>query len=324
MPVQDVQAESMLTDDAAGPLLAAVLDQTHDCIKILDLDGTIRHVNRQGALAMELSSPALLIGQSYLDRWPEGARDEARRALAEARTGAPARFTASRPRPDGKPSWWDVTVSPVRGPNDAVTHFVTIARDMTAVVEERHRVEAISLEMRHRLRNALTVASGIVMMSARGRPEAREFAQGVADRLGQLARVQASVLDPDAERGLPGIVELLTEAYGDAARLEFGDLPDVKLSHRSVQALALCFGELATNSLKYGALRDGRPVTIAGSHDAGTVELSWTEVTDFGEGRPGSQGLGLMERLVGTAGGSFHRRVAAGRMSARVRLPIER
>lgn len=162
--------DAMMPAGAEAALLAAVLDQTHDCIKLLDLDGTIRHVNRQGALAMELSSPSVLIGQPYLERWPEGARAEAKRALAAARKGAPARFTASRPRLNGRPSWWDVTVSPVRAADGAITQFVTIARDMTVEVEERQRVEAISLEMRHRLKNALTVASGIVMMGAPGAP----------------------------------------------------------------------------------------------------------------------------------------------------------
>jgi len=315
--------DSVVPDRAQRAVLAAVLDQTHDCIKLLDLDGTIRHVNRQGALLMELSSPAALIGQSYVDRWPQEARSLAKRALAEAAKGSPARFTASRPRANGKPSWWDVTVSPVHDSDDTITHLITIARDMTVEVEERQRVEAISLEMRHRLKNALTVASGIVMMQARGRPEIRKFASDVVTRFGQLAAVQASVLDPEADRTIPRIVALLTEAYGDAARLEFGELPDVRLGHQAMQALALCFGELATNSLKYGALRDGRPVRIAGRLADDLVELEWTEETMFGTARPGGQGLGLMERLIGTAGGSFMRQVTDGCMTAFFRLPIE-
>lgn len=48
--------------DSEGALLATVLDQSHDCIKLLSLDGIIRYVNRQGAQAMELTSPAALIG----------------------------------------------------------------------------------------------------------------------------------------------------------------------------------------------------------------------------------------------------------------------
>ena len=88
-----------------------------------------------------------------------------------------------------------------------------------------------------------------------------------------------------------------------------------------MQALALCFGELATNSLKYGALRDGRPVRISGSTRDGAIELTWIEETEFGTTRAGSQGLGLIERLVGTAGGTFRREIQPHLMRALIVLP---
>jgi PAS domain S-box-containing protein len=308
--------------DSEGALLATVLDQTHDCVKLLNLDGLIEYVNRQGALAMELSSPSELIGQSYLARWPEEVRPKLERALAAAHSGELGRFTASRPQPNGAPSWWDVTVSPVRGSTGAITHFVTIAREMTAEVTERERVEAISLEMRHRLKNALTVASGIVILSARGRPEVSDFANEIAVRLGQLSNVQALILDPEADKSLGQMVVALAGAYGSNAALEFGTLPEVKLSDRGMQALALCCGELATNSLKYGALRNGGRVRIDGETRDGIVELSWCEETEFGAARPEGQGLHLIERLIRTAGGTFRRVIDAGQMRAIMTLPL--
>src|SRR4051812_38387921 len=108
--------------DNDGALLAAVLDQTHDCIKLLNLDATIAYVNRRGALAMELSSPAVLVGQPYIERWPEAARPLVEAALAAARGGDLGRFTASRPQPSGGHSWWDVTISPVCAPTGSITH----------------------------------------------------------------------------------------------------------------------------------------------------------------------------------------------------------
>jgi PAS domain S-box-containing protein len=310
--------------DSEGALLATVLDQTHDCVKLLDLDGIIQYVNRQGALAMELSSPSELIGQSYLARWPEEVRPVLEDALAAARDGELGRFTASRPQPNGLPSWWDVTVSPVRASSGAITHFVTIARDMTAEMLERERVEAIGLEMRHRLKNALTVASGIVMLSARGRPEVSDFASEIATRLGQLASVEALILNPDADKNLAQMVPALAAAYGSNAGLDFGALPEVQLSDQAMQAVALCCGELATNSLKYGALRNGGRVRIDGEARDGHVELSWCEDTDFGTARPGGQGLHLIERLIRTASGTFKREIGPGQMRATMTLPFIR
>lgn len=307
--------------DCDGALLATVLDQSHDCIKLLSLDGHIEYVNRQGAAAMELSSPAELVGRPFIDRWPAELRGTIHEALAAARQGEPRRFIGCRPRPNGEPSWWDVTISPVRGERGSITHFVTIARDMTAETVERERVAAISLEMQHRLKNALTVASGIVMLSARGRPDAGAFANEIVTRFGQLAHVQAQILDPNADTRVAAIVPLIAEAYGKSASLQFGELPDVKVGHRAMQALALCFGELATNSLKYGALRDGSPVRISGLTEEGTIELVWEEDTEFGPPRSGSQGLGLIERLVGTAGGTFRREIEPQLMRASITLP---
>lgn len=307
--------------DSEGALLATVLDQSHDCIKLLSLDGKIEYVNRQGAAAMELSSPSELVGASYLDRWPAEMRETIQAALAAAQHGELRRFTGSRPQPNGKPSWWDVTVSPVRTAAGTITHFVTIARDMTAETVERERVAAISLEMQHRLKNAITVASGIVMLSARGRPDVSAFANEIVTRFGQLGHVQAQILNPDADTRVAAIVPLIVEAYGKSATLEFGELPDVRVAHRAMQALALCFGELATNSLKYGALRDGRPVRISGSARDGAIELTWTEDTEFGATRDGGQGLRLIERLVGTAGGTFKRDIEPHFMRALIVLP---
>lgn len=308
--------------ECEGALLATFLDQSHDCIKLLSLDGHIEYVNRQGAAAMELSSPAELIGTPFIDRWPAEMSETIQEALAAARLGRLRRFVGSRPRPSGDPSWWDVTMSPVRGAGGKITHLVTIARDMTAETIERERVAAINLEMQHRLKNALTVASGIVMLSARGRPEVTAFSNEIVSRFGQLAHVQAQILNPDADTRIAALVPLIAEAYGKSASLQFGDLPDVKVGHRAMQALALCFGELATNSLKYGALRDGKPVRISGAIEKGAIELTWDEDTQFGNVRPGSQGLRLIDRLVGTAGGKFERIIQPHNMRAQITLPL--
>lgn len=308
--------------DSEGALLATVLDQTHDCIKLLNLDGVIHYVNRQGASAMELSSPAELIGLSYLDRWPASVRTIVEASLESARHGDLGRFQASRPQPSGLPSWWDVTVSPVRAAGGAITHFLTIARDMTIEVRERERVETIGLEMRHRLQNSLSVAGGIVALSARGLPEVATFATEVVRRIGHLADVQALVLDPVADTCLTQVIPALFGAYGDEAGIEFGELPKAKLSYESMQALSLCYGELATNSLKYGALRNGDRIHIEGSVVENEIRLVWCEQTKFGAARPGGQGLRLVERLIRTAGGTLRREVDGTQMRTFVSLPM--
>ncbi|KQT35214.1 hypothetical protein ASG29_03635 [Sphingomonas sp. Leaf412] len=318
-----------MDDEAAGGMiddrpafLATVLDQSHDCIKLLSLDAVIRYVNRQGALAIGVASPRDLVGRPYLARWPADLHPAVNDALDAARAGGLGRFTGCRPRPDGLPGWWDVTVSPVRAATGDITHIATIARDKTAEVMEHDRVQAISLEMRHRLKNAMTIASGIVTLSAAGRPDVAEFAQEIVARLGHLASVQSAILDPASDGSLVRIVPALIQAYGERTALDFGALPDVRLGQQALQALALSFGELATNSLKYGALRHGGRVRIDGVPRDGMVEITWREETRFGAARPDGQGLHLIERLIRTAGGGFRREVDPDGMRATIVLPV--
>lgn len=308
--------------DGDGGLLATVLDQTHDCIKLLDLDSTIQYVNRQGASVMELSSPAELIGHSYLERWPASVRTAIEASFAAAQSGALGRFSGARPQPNGSLSWWDVTVSPVRASFGDITHFLTIARDTTVEVRERDRVDAISLEMRHRLKNSLSVAAGIVALSARGRPEVSSFATELVRRIGHLADIQGRLLDPGGDTCVTQIVPTLCGAYGDGTSIEIGTLPVAKLSYTSAQALSLCYGELATNSLKHGALRRGARIHISGSLRDELIELVWCEDSQFKTERRSGQGLELVERLIGTAGGYFRREVQPDAMQTFIMLPI--
>lgn len=308
--------------DSHDALLATLLDQTHECIKLLDRDGRILFVNREGANAMELTSPTDLVGQLWVERWPPAARPDVDKSLASARTGRVARIHAARPGPDQSIRWWDITVTPIRSDEGEISRFLTIARDVTAEVTDRQRIAAISAEMRHRLKNALTVASGLVMMAARSRPEVRAFAEEITARFAQLSTVQDLILDPASSKRFADIIPLLASAYGDASLLNFGDLPDVRLSDAGMQALALTFGELATNSLKYGALKHGRAIAISGEDEAGMLHLIWREQTDFGPARDGGQGLGLVERLVKASGGTFSRQYDESVLFVRLSLPI--
>lgn len=313
-------AENLI--DSQNGLLAALLDQADECIKLLDDDGRILFVNRGGAAAMELASPETVLGQRWVDRWPEAARADVEAALAAARAGEIGRIRAARPGPQGTSRWWDVTVTPLRADTGNTRRFLTIARDVTAEVTERQRVAAISAEMRHRLKNALTVASGLVMMSARSRPELKAFAAEIGERFARLSAVQELILDPSSAKRFSEMVPLLASAYGDATALEFGDLPEVHLSDPALQALALTFGELATNSLKYGALKQGASIRIEGDERDGELHISWREQTAFATPREGGQGLELIDRLIRASGGSFTPHCENGVFIAKLSLPI--
>lgn len=315
-----IAARTVGADDHA--VLAAVLDETHDCIKLLDADGRIEFVNRQGAEAMELRAPEDLIGCVWLDRWPIEARPKIRETLDRARSGETARFHALRPRPDGSTSWWDVTVAAVNSIDGTFTHFLTIARDITREVIERERAEAISAEMRHRLRNALTIAGALVTMSARGKPPLEAFAAEITQRFARLSSIQSIVLDPGASKEFAKIVPMLAAAYGDGAQLEFGKIPDVEFEDSVLQSLALSFGELCTNSLKYGAMACGAKVKVDAEVEQDLCTIVWSEKTEFKPHREGGQGLALIDRIVAATGGRVERSISDSNLIVRISLPL--
>lgn len=172
------------------------------------------------------------------------------------------------------------------------------------------------------MKNALGIAGAIVAMSARGKPEVRAFADEVTARFGQIAAIQDLLLDPAREKRLADLVPLLADAYGGPLLIRFGAAPDARLGESAMQALALSFGELATNSLKYGALKHGKPVDVSGTVAGDMLQLIWRDPTVFGPPRPGAQGLDLVDRLVGASGGRVERTVADGIYRARLWLPV--
>jgi PAS domain S-box-containing protein len=299
--------------------LSRLLDETDDGTELVGADGTLRFVNRAGANGMYGGDAAAAEGRDWVSLWPEGSRAAAAEALGKAKEGRATRFTAARGE-DAGATWWDVSLTPMDGNGDDRTALV-ISRDITQLVAQAERLEIVGAEMRHRLRNAFTIATSLTMIAARQAPQHRKFADRLIEAFRHYVAVQELVLNPRGSKSLHDLLPMVTKAFGDAALFDYSELPRIVLPDGAIQVLALTFGELCTNSLKHGGLRDGRPVKLSGSNDDDSVELVWEEATRFGSPRQGGQGLALMDRMVGVVGGSVTREVGADKLVCRIRLP---
>lgn len=309
-------------------MLATVLDQSEDCVKILDPAGRVDFMNRNGRCAMEVDDFCSIAGQSWETLWPEDAADDVRNAVREALAGRSSRFDAFCPTAKGTPKWWDVQVSPVRNEKGEVFAILSVSRDVT---EHHHAMESlhtIAHEMRHRLRNAYAVSGAIALASGREDAGHGEFAEALAQRLNSLSAVQGSLIDPGEGEQLPALIARIASAYdreGTLIRCE--ELPHVELGEQAVRLLALVLGELATNSLKHGALRDGRPVAILAEHNHGTLALDWREplASDpVEQAGPVSEGSGfrLMERMARAHRGRFTIAQENRELAAHLEVPV--
>lgn len=296
-------------------VLVAILTQSRDCIKLVNLAGEIVYINQNGLTALGFDGPDGLIGQPWHSLWPAENAGMIDAAVAAAIAGESQRFEAFCPDRDGRARWWDVAVSPLRGDDGAVSHVLAISRDVTAQVtarEDEHRrlelaerravlAREMAREMRHRLKNQLAVVGAVARMLSRHNTDARVLASKLDDRLVALARAQ-DLLTAHRDRPLPAqdAITQVLEASGAGERIVVRDLPAACLPDESIQLLALILGELQTNALKHGALRgDGGQVEISGTRADQMLTLSWHE--DCGEPvvptETGNGGFLLINRL---------------------------
>ncbi len=131
--------------------LRSVLDSSTDCIKVVELDGSLSFMNAHGLCAMEIESFDAIKGAQWAQLWPQETASRVREAMAEAASGKTDRFEAFCPTAKGTPKWWDVSVSPVQKPDGQIVSLVSVSRDIT----ERTRSEVALREGEERLRLAL-------------------------------------------------------------------------------------------------------------------------------------------------------------------------
>lgn len=296
---------------ASNDMLAAVLDQSADCIKVIGPLGTLDYMNRNGRCAMGIDDFSAVAGKSWWDLWPTEAQPVIKEAVARAQAGENSRFEAFCPTGKGEPRWWDVSVAPLRDEQGRLQGLISVSRDVTAGVTARELRENTSAEMRHRLQNAYMLTSAIIMASARGTPDREEFAREIVDKLQRLGIAQSLLLDAEklGNPSLDALVRRLTEPFcGNSCTLEIAHLPDVTLDEKQVRALALALGEFSTNSNKYGALGHGGRIAVRGKIVAGILTLRWSETADVpveAHERDGSAGFRLIRRTLSSLQGSL-------------------
>ena len=118
-----------------------ILDNTPECVKVLDMEGRLTFMSIPGLALMELDSFDCLEGQPWEANWPEERRTELRASVETARQGGTGRFLGFCPTAKGTPKWWDNLVCPLPGPDGRPQRLLAISRDVTDIQNARQAVD---------------------------------------------------------------------------------------------------------------------------------------------------------------------------------------
>lgn len=132
-------------------LLNKILESSSDCIKILDLDGTIRLMNAGGRILMEVEDFSTIGGKSWLDFWQGPHLADARAALEAALIGRTGRFQGMASTVAGSRRWWDVRLTAITDASGKAKSILSVSRDITAEHDSEQSVRDMNISLQKRV-----------------------------------------------------------------------------------------------------------------------------------------------------------------------------
>jgi PAS domain S-box-containing protein len=237
--------------------------------------------------------------------WLDAIHPDDREGTVNAWKDAPTKgeyYTEQRIRRknDQKYRWHQTRARPLNGNSAMSNDWVGTMTDIHELRGLKERQDVLMAELQHRTRNLLAVVQSVASQTVRRSASLQLFKTEFESRLRALSRVQGLISRVDNQDvDLRTLISTELKAHGASK----GDKiviegPAAELPPSSAQVLALAVHELATNALKYGALKQptGRLRVAWQLHTAGEetqLVLDWHETgVSMPAGKPTRRGYG--------------------------------
>jgi two-component sensor histidine kinase len=169
--------------------------------------------------------------------------------------------------------WWTYSFGPIDF-EGKVGGVLVVCRDVTSEHMAREALNLINEELKHRVKNTLTVLGAVATQTFRDVSSKADL-EKYQGRLAAFARTHDLLTAANwAAAPLHDVIRTALIPYRSGAGRFTVSGPPLVVKSRQALALSLAINELATNALKYGAL----------TAVSGQVSISWT--SEDGEGEP--------------------------------------
>lgn len=226
---------------------------------------------------------------------------------------------------------------PVRDGAGRITRWIGTCTDIDNAKKEAERNEILSRELSHRIKNIFAVIGGLIGLSAREHPQAKDYAIKLKERVAALGRAHELARRRSDRGGNPDVIhvslhELLRELMSPYPALAMGRIAiagdDLAVDDRSTTPIALAFHELATNSAKYGAIGSGGTLTLKVAISEMWANIEWAEHIGVGAPKIARGVPGFGSRLISLSIerqliGKIENEWRDDGLTVRLRIPID-
>ena len=174
--------------------------------------------------------------------------------------------------------WFQTRATPVRDETGAIIEWLGTSTDIHESRELGQRQQVLVAELQHRTRNLMGVIRSMADKTAKASVDFDDFRVRYRDRLDAMARVQGllSRLNEHDRVTFDELIDSEIAAMAGPGNVSLEGPHGVRLRSSTVQTLAMALHELATNSVKYGAL----------SQAEGRLDIRWSAESRGEGGKP--------------------------------------